>query len=486
VSDRLARLGGADLAVLRRVPSARSRFVQMALVLLTTAGVAVVSMSFALHDGVKAPWAWAVLFGLLWGGVILNIDRFLVTSMGAIRSKWQLAFMALPRLAMAALLSLAISTPLVLRVFSSDIKAEVYSQQLLRSRQQATQIANSKESQEAAGLATQIARYQAVLNGHLPDSVTSPALQQAQLQVTALTTQQQQAQNARDIAYEAWQCELYGAGPTCQGASDRTGAGPLAGAKQREYADAEAHFEALTAQLQQATSAEQGASRQMQTAQARALAAAQQNARSRLPALQSRYAALEADVQKISNQGTSLNFGDTGLLAQLQALSKLSSQSATLLAAHLVVMALFFLIEILPVTVKVLLNVQPLTAYEIVAHARDDKSIEKIRARQNEARRIAEGRTRARLAVQDDKRQQEVAAGKLANEYVAAEQMRILDIALQQWKSELQTRLHVDWPAGAARSRPSPSPAPPGPAAPISTVVRTLNGHPWLPGLEDI
>jgi hypothetical protein len=55
VSDFLARLGGVDLDVLRRAPSARSRFVQMALVLLTTAGVAVVSMSFALHDGVRAP-----------------------------------------------------------------------------------------------------------------------------------------------------------------------------------------------------------------------------------------------------------------------------------------------------------------------------------------------------------------------------------------------------------------------------------------------
>jgi Domain of unknown function (DUF4407) len=524
MSDFLARLGGADLDVLRRVPSAHSRFVQMALVLLTTAGVAVVSMTFALHDGVKAPWAWAVLLGLMWGGVILNIDRFLVTSMGSTRSKWQLALIALPRLAMAALLSLAISTPLVLRVFSSDIKAGVYAQQLQRSQRQATQIAGSQESQEAASLAKQIAAYQAILDGHLPGNVTSPALQQAQQQVASLSSQQQQAQAARDSAYEAWQCELYGAGPTCHSASNRAGPGPLAGAKQREFADAQAQLDTVTSSLQQATGAEQAASRQVQAAQAGDLAAAQQDARSRLPALQSRYAALEADLQKISSQGTAVNFGDTGFLAQLQALSKLSSQSATLLIAHLVVMAPFFLIEILPVSVKILLNLQPPTAYEVVAQARDDDLIEGVRAGQTETRRIEEGKTRARLAVEDDMRQREVAAGKRGNQHVEAELTRILDRLVQEWKNQLWTRVDVDEPVGAGRTPPSsahpsrppgadpsrpssahlshpppvdpfppppadpspPSPTWPRPGAPVSTVVQTFNGRPWLPDLDGI
>ena len=101
-------------------------------------------------------------------------------------------------------------------------------------------------------------------------------------------------------------------------------------------------------------------------------------------------------------------FGGSGRLGHIEAVQP----EATLLIAHLVVMALFFLIEILPVTVKVLLNLQPPTAYEVVAQARDDDLIERVRAGQTEARRIEEGRTRARLAVEDDMRQREVAAGK--------------------------------------------------------------------------
>jgi Domain of unknown function (DUF4407) len=477
MGDFLARLGTANLDVLREVPSARDRLVQMGCVLLTTASLAVASMSFALHDGLKAPWPWAVLLGLAWGGMILTIDRFLVLSIGSTRKRWHLALMALPRLAMAAVLSLAISTPLVLRVFSSDIKAEVYSEQLQRSQQQAAGIAGSKEARDAAGLAGQIAQDQAVLDGHLPNSVTSPALQQAQQEMAALTSQQQQAQTARDTAYEAWQCELYGAGPSCQDASNRSGPGPLAGARQREYADAQAKLEAVDTSLQQATDAEQAAQRQVQTAQAGALAGAQQDARSQLPALRSRYGALEADLQKISSAGTSVNFGDTGILAQLQALSTLSSRNGTLFAAHLLVMALFFLIEILPTAIKVLLNLQPLTAYEVVAQVNDDAIIERVKAASEELRRIEEGKSRARLAVEEDMRQQEKSLGKRANRHVAAEQARILDGALREWSDRVRTA-KADAPnrrddLDFAASRPS-------------TSVQLLNGRPWLPDPESI
>ena len=59
------------------------------------------SMTFALHDAVKAPWFVAGFIGFLWGGVILNLDRLLVLSIGSIRNSRHMLPMALPRLAMA-------------------------------------------------------------------------------------------------------------------------------------------------------------------------------------------------------------------------------------------------------------------------------------------------------------------------------------------------------------------------------------------------
>lgn len=452
MSDLLARLGGANLEVLQQVRSAKNRFVQMGCILLTTASLAVVSMSFALHDGVKVSWPWAVPVGLLWGVMILNIDRFLMMSMASSRRLRDLIVIALPRFAMAAVLSLAVSTPLVLRIFSSDIKAQIYSTQLARSASQSAQLANSTEAKEAAAVATQISGYQAILDGQLPTSATSPAFLQAQQQVAALTTQKQQAQLARDTAYEAWQCELYGAGATCQGSSNRQGNGPLAGAKQREYEEAQANLQSVSNQLQQAQKAEATAQAQSNSAQAGALAAAQRNARTELAAAQKRYTALESEIQRISDEGTSLNFGDTGELAQLTALSDLSSQNGTVMGAHIVVLLLFFIIEILPVTVKLLLNLQPKTLYDEIAEAADEEQRVKSQSHQLLQRQIEEGMEKNRLKQEEDMRKREREMGKIANEHVAKEMTSILDRALQEWSTQVHAQLASSGGQGPARA----------------------------------
>jgi aerobic-type carbon monoxide dehydrogenase small subunit (CoxS/CutS family) len=257
LGDYLAWLGGADQAVLAQVPSARARFVQMAGILLTTAGLAVASMSFALHDGLKVPWPPTVFLGLLWGFVILNIDRFLVLSMGSTRHRGRLLLMAAPRFAMAVVLALVISTPLVLRVFASDINAQLYTMQLERSKHQAALEASSKEQREANHLQQQISADVAVLDGHLPESVTSPELQAAQAKVTTLQGQEATAQHAMNVAYEAWVCELYG--HQCYGASGVPGNGNLAQIKQQEYEQAAGAVNSIKSQLGGAISAENAA-----------------------------------------------------------------------------------------------------------------------------------------------------------------------------------------------------------------------------------
>ena len=55
ISDALAWLGGANLAILGRAPTSRGKFVQMGLVLLTTASIAGVSMTFFMNQEVNEP-----------------------------------------------------------------------------------------------------------------------------------------------------------------------------------------------------------------------------------------------------------------------------------------------------------------------------------------------------------------------------------------------------------------------------------------------
>ena len=291
ISDFLARLGGGNTAILDLVPLERTRYVQMAGVLLTTAGFATISMIFALHNGVQVPLLPSILLSLLWGIIILNLDRFLVLSMDATRDRMQQALMALPGVLLAVVLAFVISIPFVLRIFASDINAQLLTM----------------------------------------------------------------------------------------------------------------HREGF-------------------------------------------------------------NKADSGILAQLHALSELSAKNSSIETARLVLLALFILIEVLPIMVKFLLNLGPPTTYDEIVSFEGNK-------RRVVSQRIEELKSQARVNIEDDMRRREEDLGKAANEYVAAEIAKILDIALKEWSDQVNARLSsestdMSQPAEGS-SAPTKVQVNPGPGLPV-------------------
>jgi signal transduction histidine kinase len=125
VSDSLAWLGGADLVVLEQAPSQQAVFIQMGIVLLTTAGLAGMSMFFAVNSGLQENWAVSAVIAIFWGAIILNLDRLMLLSMGRTRNRKHLLIAAVPWLSLAAVQSFVTSTPFVLRIFSSTINAQL-------------------------------------------------------------------------------------------------------------------------------------------------------------------------------------------------------------------------------------------------------------------------------------------------------------------------------------------------------------------------
>jgi len=453
VSDFLAWLGGADKGLLAKVPQERGKFVQMGCVLLTTSSIAAVSMIFAMHDGVKVLLAGAIVFGLFWGLIIINLDRFLVLSMGSTRDLGRLVWISLPRLLLAAVISLVIATPLTLRIFQSDINVALNSANLKESSLQQQQLKSSGLQQQASAVLAQITTDKATLAGHLPESVTNPALQTAQQQVTELQPKVQAAKTTEIHAYEAWQCELYGDGTGCAGASNRAGNGPIAHAKELTYqADLKAYNQ-LNAQLLAAQRSQSAAEQQVKRAQGSTLATAQQAARAQLPSLEARYNGLEQQVRKKAQQDQNALNRNTGILAQLSALSAASSHNFALFVAQMVVTLLFFFIELLPVTVKFLLNLGPPSTYEKVAKLEEEKILDQARLdrltqRRNaeresdEQQKRADAATRVRVNVTEDMSNREQAMGIHANEHVAGKMEEILDAALQQWSQQVHAKLN--------------------------------------------
>lgn len=472
ISNALAWLGGANLAILNRAPTTRGKFVQMGLVLLTTASIAGLAMTFFMNQEVKEPEATAAVVGVFWGLIILNIDRFLVVSMGATRDKRRLIWMAVPRLLLAVVISLVVSTPITLRIFQSDINYQLRIEQ-------ANQSAYLSGVENKSGLATQenqlqkqISQDQLILDGQLPSSVTNPQLQTAQQQVAQLQPKVAAAKQAEINAYEAWQCELYGDGVGCAAASNRAGNGPIAQAKQQTYEQAVSTYNSLYGQLQTAEQAERAAQANLSQDQAAALNRYQTMARNQLRTDQPELKKTQAEIATAqANDQTTIN-QHTGTLAQLSALWSASAGNPILLLAHLTVMALFFLIELLPVLVKFLLNLGPLDAYERVFKAEEEKTSDQVKRDRLKERRLADAASRAEITVAEDKSNREADLGIKANKFVADKMEDILNAALAQWSAQVTAVLNGTPvapagtpPAGAAASngagRPPPATPPP-------------------------
>src|SRR5688500_2810857 len=125
IGDGLAGLAGARSDILELAPGARSKFVALGGVLLSTGALAVLSMTFAVHMALGVWWPLAMLIGLGWGFVVVNLDRMLLVGMAHDSSLKRNLVLAVPRVGLALVLGVVIATPLTMQVFSKEIDTEI-------------------------------------------------------------------------------------------------------------------------------------------------------------------------------------------------------------------------------------------------------------------------------------------------------------------------------------------------------------------------
>src|SRR5919205_4117670 len=129
IGDALAAMSGARPDVLETAPGARARFVALGGVLLSTGGLAVLSAAFAVHMALGAWWPFALLAGLGWGFVVVNLDRMLVVGMAHDASLKRNLLLAVPRIGLALVLGVVIATPLTMQIFAKEIDTQVLTMQ---------------------------------------------------------------------------------------------------------------------------------------------------------------------------------------------------------------------------------------------------------------------------------------------------------------------------------------------------------------------
>ncbi|WP_375385303.1 DUF4407 domain-containing protein [uncultured Microbacterium sp.] len=383
-SRLLAILGGARGAVLDDVPSETSRFVQMFFVLAGTAVVSALSMFFALLTGVRiTPWA-AVPIALVWALIIFNLDRFLTSTMHSTRNVWKLIGLAIPRVIMAALIGIVVAEPLVLQAFHNDIAREVTSSNVVQAQtdQDAVTTGPEKQALDAASARVAALENQAatgIVAGTSPTSAESASAQQT---VDQLTQQLADQQKVIDQSRALYQCELTGQGAgTVPGCTGVVGDGASSDAAQAQLAQAQSSYDALAVQLQQAQTALAAANSASTDAAATSAAQNTQQANDELPAARQQYDAALAAYNNRAAEVAGGNAEAVGLLSQMGALERLSAREPSLLWAHWLIAALFFMIELLPVLVKVLTSYGDPTVYERAEAMHHQVDLDRVSAR---------------------------------------------------------------------------------------------------------
>lgn len=119
---------GADLNVLQKVPMEKNKFLGIGGTIIFTALMASFAGGYAFFTAFESTYL-SVPFGIFWGALIFNLDRYIVTSFGVGDGKKTISkqewIEAAPRLAMAIILGFVISTPLELKLFEKEIKAKI-------------------------------------------------------------------------------------------------------------------------------------------------------------------------------------------------------------------------------------------------------------------------------------------------------------------------------------------------------------------------
>jgi Domain of unknown function (DUF4407) len=357
VGSPIVWLSGAQQDILARFKADRPKYAGMGSAVLITATMAGVSMAFALHSALKVSLAAAIPSAVAWGLAIMSLDRWLVVSLVRQQNKLGYLLLALPRVALAILFGLIISTPFTLQIFQPEINRQIpviHEQRAENfNRNQATNsLAKTIKADQA-----QVKKDEAIIQSQ-GETGQNPGQDPT---VQYLTKQLNQANGDANSDYDTWNCQVSGA--PVGSVHCVAGDGNLAQAAHKSYLADEQKMSDLHARIR---AREQQIAINNKNSASNILATAETD-----KAQVEKQLKTDLDEQAHNkNEFNSANSSNAGLLLRLQALDQVAAGSGTLQAARLLLFLFFTAIECLPVLVKVLLNLGPQTSYEqALAHA---------------------------------------------------------------------------------------------------------------------
>ena len=161
---------GVDKTILNNCSDGeQNKYVGIGATVFFTAVMATIAGSYALFTVFDNLYG-AIFFGSIWGLLIFNLDRFIVSTIKKSDSKWKEFFQASPRIILAVIIAIVISKPLELKLFEKEINQVLLTEKNQMTLDNKTQIAEQftpeivKINSEIDGLKQEIATQEAKTN----------------------------------------------------------------------------------------------------------------------------------------------------------------------------------------------------------------------------------------------------------------------------------------------------------------------------------
>ncbi|WP_295767586.1 DUF4407 domain-containing protein [uncultured Mucilaginibacter sp.] len=119
---------GAHIETLKKYPIEHNRYFGIGATIFFTALFASLSGGYAMYfvfSGNTFATIFALLFGVMWGLAIFNMDRYIVSSINKQGSTNQQLLQATPRILLAIMIGMVISRPLELKIFDKEIRSKL-------------------------------------------------------------------------------------------------------------------------------------------------------------------------------------------------------------------------------------------------------------------------------------------------------------------------------------------------------------------------
>ncbi len=285
---------GASKSILKRTPIEINRYVGIGATIFFTGFFAFLAASYALYSVFHSVF-FSMLFGLFWGLMIFNLDRFIVSTMRKKGKFFRDMATVFPRIMLALLIAVVIAKPLELKIFESEINAEIALMQQ-----------ENKIEQEA-----------------LVKSRFQPDIDNWNTEIANLKSEINSKTESRDLLVQNALAEADGSG-----GSQRRNMGPIYAVKRAEAERVESELNSLVNDNHKLIQSREAMIQERQTELKQAL---------------------------FSLEDAKFN----GFAAKIEAMNRLSSKSNAIYYAGLFIMLLFIAIELAPILVKLISERSP-------------------------------------------------------------------------------------------------------------------------------